>query len=84
MATVNFIKFAQQHFLPLSDIRLNTNILQSKRRLTFSQIFNVYLYYNETMKHTLPRLFINGIAFIRITAASTLQQLHVTRINFNS
>ena len=36
------------------------------------------------MKHTLPRLFINGIASICIIAANALQQLHVTRINFNS
>ena len=37
------------------------------------------------MKRTLPRLFINGIASISITAAAnTLQQLHVTRINFNN
>jgi hypothetical protein len=48
MATVNFIKFVQQYFLPLSDIRLNTNILQSKRKSTFSQIVNVYMYYNKT------------------------------------
>ena len=33
---------------------------------------------------TLPSLFINGIASIFITAANTLQQLHVTRINFHS
>ena len=36
------------------------------------------------MKHNLPRLFINGIASICLTVANTLQQLHVTRINFNS
>ena len=36
------------------------------------------------MKHTLPLLFIKGIASICITAANTLQQLHVTRINFTS
>ena len=39
------------------------------------------------MKHTLPRLFINGIAsIICITAADTLKELlHVSmRINFNS
>jgi hypothetical protein len=41
------------------------------------------MYYN-IMKHTLPRLFINGIASIYITATNTLQQLHVTRINFNN
>ena len=82
---VNFIKFTQYHFLPLSNIRLNTNILQSKRRLTFSQIVNAYMmYYNIIMKHTLPHLFINGIASICITVANTLQQLNVTQINFNS
>jgi hypothetical protein len=51
MATVNFIKFTQLYFLPLTNIRLNTNILQSKRKLTFSQIvnvYNIYMYYNET------------------------------------
>jgi hypothetical protein len=36
------------------------------------------------MKHTLPRLFIQGIASVCITAANTLQQLHVTGINFTS
>ena len=36
------------------------------------------------MKYTLPRIFINGIASICIAAVNTLQQLHVTRINFNN
>ena len=36
------------------------------------------------MKHTLPRLFLNGIASTCIIAANTLQQLHVMRINFNN
>jgi hypothetical protein len=43
----------------------------------------MYIYICIIMKHTLPRLFMNGIASIYITATNTLQQLHVTRINFN-
>ena len=76
------LKSQNNIFLPLSNIRLNTNLLQSKSKLTFSQIVNVYMYI--IMKHTLPRLFINKISSICITAATTFQQLHVTRINFNS
>jgi hypothetical protein len=34
--------------LPFSNIKLNTNILQSKGKLTFSQTVNMYMYYNKT------------------------------------
>jgi hypothetical protein len=40
------------------------------------------MHYNDI--RTLPRLFINGIASICITAADNLQQLHVKQINFNN
>jgi hypothetical protein len=40
------------------------------------------MYYSETYFTT--HLFINRITSICITATSTLQQLHVTLINFNS
>jgi hypothetical protein len=83
MATVNFIKFTQYHFLPLSNIRLNTNILQSKRKLTFSQIVNGYMYYKETYFAT-PFYKRDCFHMYNITAANILRQLHVTRINFNS
>ena len=83
METVNFIKFTQLIFLPLSNIRLNTNILQSKRILTLSQTINVYMYYNETyFAAPFNKLDCTSIC---ITATTTLQQLHVTtRINLNN
>ena len=82
MATVNFIKFTQLTFF--TSLKYLTKYKYTTTQKKINIFFKLLMCICIIMKHTLPRLFINGIASICMTAANTLQQLPVTRINFNS